>query len=176
MTAKVNKGGVRPVSKTGKAYQNRLREYTAKMSSVGYSDGYFSKESGGFYVVVKSRYPHKREEIEAARILADKGYKVYLQDEVGSFSKGDGILFTFSYEQSTPDKANGAHGVKKCLGHAKEKGVQIALIYDKYERFNEKIVNDGIAEYEKHVKNYRFARIIVIESNGRIVNYRHNKK
>lgn len=175
MTAKVNKGGVRPVSKTGKAYQNRLREYTAKMASVGYSDGYFSKESGGFYVVVKSNYPHKKEELEAARILADKGYKVYLQDEVGSVSKGDGLIFTFSYEQSTPDKAVGGHGFKKCLGHAKSKRVQIALIYDKNGRFTDSDINAGILEFEKYNATYRFSRIIVIDRKNRINNYYHNK-
>lgn len=112
MTAKVNKGGVRPVSKTGRTYQNRLHEFKSKMSSVGYSDGYFSTGSGGFYLVEKTKFPHKKDEIEAARILADRGYKVYLKDEMGEFSKGDGMIFTFAYEQITPDKAKGAHGVK----------------------------------------------------------------
>lgn len=173
MTAKVNKGGVRPVSKTGKAYQNRFREFSAKIASVGYSDGYFNKDTGGFYLIERTKYRHKKEEVEAARILADKGYKVYLKNEMGEMSKGDGVIFTFSYEQITPDKASGPHGVKKCIDHAKLKRVQVSLIYDKNGRFSQNEILKGIAEYERHA-SYRFEKIMVIDTIGRIHNYRYD--
>lgn len=173
MTAKVNKGGVRPVGSESKAYQNRLREFNARMATSGYSKGYFSVSGGGFYVVTRSKYPHKKEELEAAHILADHGYKVYLQDEVGSVSKGDGVIFTFSYEQITPDKASGAHGFKKCLEHAKLKRVQISLVFDKNRRFVPADIYGGVALFEKHF-TYRFSKMIVIDNSGKIHTYKHD--
>lgn len=173
MTAKVNKGGVRPVGSESKSYQNRLREFNARMATPSYSKGYFSRATGGFYVVEKSKFPHKKEEIEAARIMADKGYKVYLKDETGEFSKGDGMIFTFSYEQITPDKAKGAHGVKKCIEHAKLKRVQVSLIFDKYGRFSLREIREGITEYEKH-NSYLFQKIMIIDKNTVIHTYRHD--
>ena len=41
-------GGVRPVSRGGVAYQNRLKEYRLMMLSDAYSDGYFSETGGGY--------------------------------------------------------------------------------------------------------------------------------
>lgn len=78
----------------------------------------------------KSSAKHKPEEIEAATILANKGYKVTRKDEAGEVKTPDGYLFTASFEQRTPTRAS----VKKALGHASEKMLilplsMISLIY-----------------------------------------------
>ena len=40
-------------------------------------------KGGGWIAIEKSTARHKPEELEAARILADKGYKVTLKNEAG---------------------------------------------------------------------------------------------
>ena len=57
---------------------------------------------GGWLAIEKSTARHKPEELEAARILADKGYKVTLKDEAGSEKTVDGYLSTASFEKRTP--------------------------------------------------------------------------
>lgn len=167
------KGGVRPVSRRTTTYQNRWADYQSLMQSDKYSDGFFSEKGGGFYVVENSTFKHKPEEMEAATHLADSGYKVYLTSETGHIKTKEGDVFSYSYEQSTPKDAKGGHGVKKCLGHAKSKGVDVAVIYDKHQRFSSKNISAGIQEFEKYNKKYRFKRIIVIDHNGKVHTHKH---
>lgn len=169
-------GGVRPVSKKTTAFENRRAEFGRLMSSGEYSSGYFSTKAGGFFVVEKSKYPHKPEELEAATHLADGGYKVTLVSETGYIKTKEGYVFSYSYEQSTPDMAQGGHGVKKCLGHAKSKDVEVAVIYDKYNRFHREDIYAGIEEFDKYNRTYRFKHILVIDSNGKIHPHKHGEK
>lgn len=165
-------GGVRTLSRGGVAYQNRLEEYRALRQSDAYSTGYFSVEGGGYFLVEKSTFAHKTEELEAAKHLADSGYIVTLTNEAG---KGDGVkspegkLFTASFEQKTPDGGS----VRNCLYHARDKKADMAVIYDKNKNYHRKDIDDGIKDFESRSK-YRFKKILVIEANGKIHTHRHN--
>lgn len=76
-------GGSRTLSGGSREYGRREVEFNQLRHSGRYSDGYFSKKGGGYYLIEKSSTTHKPEEIEAARFMADRGYKITLKDEGG---------------------------------------------------------------------------------------------
>ena len=169
-------GGVRNVPVGSKAHQNRINEVKMMKASGNYSA--VKIFNTGWIAIEKSSRKHKRDEVEAAIHLARKGYKVTLTDEGGYATSPDGKIFKFVYEQRTPTLATGAKGVKGAIQHAREKvtqtqNIDVALIYDKYRRFNRKDIEDGIKLYEKNNK-HRFKRIIVVSANGNIHIHIHN--
>ncbi len=168
-------GGVRSLGSRTKAKANRKAEFEAMLASGKYSknDCYFDNKSGGYYLTEKSRTKHKNEEIEVARHLANKGYKVVLIDEAGSTLKIDGKIFSVSYEQKTPEGSTHKN-MNKALEHAKSKRADIAVVYMKHNKHSRASVEQGIAEYEK-LNDYRFNRILVVTKDGRIHIHKHNK-
>lgn len=172
-------GGTRPAGSHTKAYLSRKTEALKLQQSALYSSVEFRSKGGG-YVAIEKGTKHKAVEIEAAQRMADKGYKMILTDEGGSGSKGDGKIFRYIYEQSTPDIAKGEKGVCKCLEHAKIKAVKsgtrvdIAFIYDKYRRFHRNDIADGMARYERYNPNYRFKEVIVLAHDGVVHRWKHD--
>lgn len=143
---------------------------SGKYSSVEMGKG------GGYVAVEKSTARHKPEEIEAARILANKGYKVILKDEATGLHKvgtSDGYLFGASFEQRTPTK-DGANTIRNALFHARDKEAKIALIYSKGSVFSRASVEQGIRLYEDATR-YRFKQIIIVSDKGNVHRHRHNK-
>lgn len=167
-------GGVRNVPVGGSAYQKRLAEVAEMRASGKYSYVEMAKNGTGWVAIEKSSSKHKMEEIEAAHHLADKGYKVTLADESGTKVVNDGRLFTASFEQRTPT-AEGEKGVNKALEHAKKKGADIAVIYDKHRTYNRAEIEAGIKRYESFNPKYRFKKMIVIGSSGNVHVHTHNK-
>lgn len=166
-------GGVRNVPIGSSAYNNRLAEVATMRGSGKYTSVDLAQNGTGWVAIEKSPTKHKLEEIEAAHHLADKGYKVTLTDEAGSKVVKDGNLFTASFEQRTPT-AKGEKGVNKALEHAKKKSVDIAVIYDKHRSYDRSKIEAGIRRYESYNK-YRFKKIIVIGSTGKVHVHTHNK-
>lgn len=167
-------GGVRNVPVGSAAYNNRLAEVAAMRASGLYSSVEMAENGTGWVAIEKSSAKHKPEEIEAAHHLANKGYKVTLTDEAGTEVVKDGDLFTASFEQRTPT-AKGAKGINKALEHAKKKGSDIAVIYDKHRTYNRSEVEAGIRLYESFSSNkHRFKKIIVIGSTGNVHVHKHN--
>lgn len=166
-------GGVRNVPVGSTAYNNRLAEVAAMRASGKYSSVEMAENGTGWVAIENSSTKHKPEEIEAARHLADKGYKVTLTDESGSKVVKDGDLFTASFEQSTPT-AKGEKGVNKALEHVKKKGVDVAVIYDKHRTYNRAEIEAGIRRDESYNK-YRFTKIIVVGSTGNVHVHTHNQ-
>jgi hypothetical protein len=164
-------GGVRTYNSNTKTYRNRLKEVEEMMNSGEYSSVEMGK-GGGYLAIQKSKARHKHEEIEAATILSNKGYKVILKDEAGQVKTPDGYLFAASFEQKTPS-VGGSKGVKNNLEHAKIKGADIAVIYDKNHVYNRAEVDKGLRMYEI-LNKYRFKGIIVIDSGGKIHRHKHN--
>lgn len=130
-------------------------------------------KGGGWLAIEKSTARHKPEELEVARILADKGYKVTLKDEGGQVRTPDGYLFSASFEQRTPTK-DGANTIRNALYHARNKGADVAVIYSRNHAFTRGSVENGIKLYEQS-HDYKFKRIIVVADNGNVHRYRHNK-
>lgn len=164
-----------------KANSSEWRKRVAEIGSMRESGKYSSVEmgkNGGYLAIEKGKAKHKPEEIEAGKILADKGYKVILKDETGEVTTPDGYIFSSLFEQRTPDKAKGAKGFEGVLKHSFDKvlkgtKIEVPVVYDKYGRFSKKDVEEGIKLFEQH-KRVRFKEIIVISSRGRIHVHHHN--
>ena len=166
-------GGTRTL-KTGSRNYNKRRQKVAEMLSSGlYSSVTFSEEGGGYVAIQKSKRKHKTEEIEAAHLLARKGYEVVLKDEAGTKSTVDGYLFALSYEQRTPTK-DGANTIRNALFHARDKNADVAVIYSKGHVFSKESVDSGMMLFED-ASVYRFNEVIVIADNGHIHRRKHNK-
>lgn len=165
-------GGVRTYRQGSSTYRKRQEEVVTMRASGRYSSVEMGK-GGGWLAIERSTARHKPEELEAARILADKGYKVTLKDEGGQVRTPDGRIFSTSFEQRTPTK-DGANTIRNALFHARNKGADVAVIYSKNHAFTRGSVENGIKLYEQS-HDYRFKRIIVVADNGNVHRYRHNK-
>lgn len=167
-------GGVRTYKNGSSTYRKRQAEVEAMRASGKYSSVEMGK-SGGYVAIEKSPAKHKSEELEAARILAYKGYKVTLKNEAGLGHKiktPDGYLFSTSFEQRTP-QVSGSKSFSNSLEHAKLKRADVAVVYDRNRVYNRKEVENGIIRYEQH-NNYRFKQIIVISNRGNVHRHKHN--
>lgn len=145
--------------------------------------------SGGSLLFAKGHNIVK-EEIEAGRILADKGYEVVLTpegtaDSVLKVSKRGGSKFPegtislVTFEQKTPnpgkrDDAGRAQNVKKALDHGEAKGAEITLIYDKHKALHRQDISAGMGLFEKH-SDYRFKAVVTINANGEIHEWYHDQ-
>ena len=168
-------GGVRTYRQGSSTYLKRQAEVEAMRASGKYSSIEMSK-GGGYVAIEKSTARHMPEELEAARILADKGYKVILKDEATGLhgvKTPDGYLFNASFEQRTPTK-DGANTIRNALFHARDKKADAALIYSKGHTFSKESTEKDIRLFED-ASPYRFKNIIIVSDNGHIHRYRHNK-
>lgn len=129
-------------------------------------------EGGGYLAIEKSPVNHKIEEIEAGRVLADKGYKVILKDEGGTGKTPDGYLFSLTFEQRTPtlDKSS---NIRNALFHARNKGAEVAVIYTNHNVTSRESIEEGVRLYE-NAHTYRFKSIIVVSDNGHLHRHVHN--
>ena len=165
-------GGVRILKSGSRQYTAREREVMEMQASGKYSSVILSKKGGGYVAVENGKAKHKPEELEAARFLADKGYKVTLKDETGQIKTPDGYLFKASFEQRTPEGSS-ARNFRFALEHARNKVVDIPVVYMKYNRHTKQSVVEGLKEYEAF-NSYRFKQIVIITPDGRIHRHKHN--
>lgn len=156
-----------------KEYNAREKEFADMMQSGKYSKGYFSEKGGGYYVVENSKATHKPEELEAARFLADKGYKVTLKDEAGSIRTPDGYIFKAGFEQASP-KGNSVNNFKNCLEHARNKpGATAAVVYMKDAGHSKSTIKQAIDKYSN--TNKKQLDVYVVTKDGRIHRWRTHK-
>ncbi|MBD9094788.1 MAG: hypothetical protein EGQ20_20015 [Bacteroides oleiciplenus] len=168
-------GGVRTYKSSSSTYRRRQEEISTMRASGKYSSVEMSKGSG-YVAIEKSTSRHKPEELEAARILADKGYKVTLKNEAGLGHKiktPDGYLFSASFEQRTP-KGNTDINIRSSLYHVRDKKADVPILYMKGSGHTRQSVENGIRAFESASK-YRFKQIIVVTEDGRIHRHKHNK-
>lgn len=171
-------GGSRTLTNGSREYNRRMTEYQMMIQSGKYdpAQSYFSQKGGGYVLVEKSSQEHLPEEKEAARFMADKGYKIELKDEGGQATTPDGKVFSASFEQRTPDGKDGHNtpqNIRAALRHARNKNADVAVIYQKNGRHSKKTVMDGIKLFEQSA-NYRFKRIYIVTRDGRIHRHAHN--
>ena len=164
-------GGVRTYKSGSSTYRKRQAEVEGMQQSGKYSSVELGK-GGGYVAIEKSSAKHKPEELEAARILANKGYKVVLKNESGMNKTPDGYLFTASFEQRTPI-GNTAKNIRASLYHGRDKKADIPVLYMKGNGHTRKSVEDGIRYFESSSK-YRFKEMIIVTQNGKIHRHKHN--
>lgn len=165
-------GGDRMVGQHAQPYADVKKKVEEMRASGKYSEVEMTS-NGGIYAVEKGKARHKPEEKEAAKHMAKAGYQVTLKDETGDVKTPDGYVYSFSFEQKTPN-VGGAYSVRKALGHARLKGADVAVIYDRHAVYHRNVIEHGISLYEQHISNYRFKRIIVISKFGNVYEHSHN--
>lgn len=164
-------GGVRTYPASSSTYRKRQAEIGLMRASGKYSSVEMGK-GGGYIAIEKSPAKHKPEEVEAAKILADKGYKVILKNESGSTKTPDGYLFKASFEQRTPTGST-AKNIRTSLYHGRDKKADIPVLYMKGNGHTRKSVEDGIRYFESSSK-YRFKEMIIVTQDGKIHRHKHN--
>ena len=97
-------GGNRVLKSGSKEYTARELEVKQMRESGLYSVVHLSKSGGGYYAIQKSEKKKTVDEIKAAQLMANKGYKMILKDEAGELTTPDGWVFKYTYDQNTPDK------------------------------------------------------------------------
>ena len=166
-------GGSRNLKGGSREYNSREKEFAEMMGSGKYSQGYFSEKGGGYYVIENSKARHKPEELEAARFLADKGYKVTLKDEAGIVRTPDGYIFKAGFEQSTP-KGDSINNFKHSLEHARNKpGATAAVVYMKEAGHTKETIKKAIDKYS--TTNKKRLDVYVVTKDGRIHRWKTHK-
>lgn len=173
-------GGVRTFKQGTKTYAKREAEVQEMIASGQYKSVEMT-EGGGYVAIEKSPMKHKEDEIRAAHILAEHGYKVILTDESGNelqIKTHDGVLFVSTYEQKTP-RIDKDTTIRNALYHAKSKRADIALLFSKDHAFSRESVEKGLELYESAQENAKspwyFKEIIVVADNNHIHRHKHNK-
>lgn len=165
-------GADRMVEKYAQPF-DEVRKQVEEMKASGKYSTVEMTNNGGIYAVEKGKARHKLEEIEAGRHMAKAGYHVTLKDETGHVKTPDGKVFSFTFEQKTPD-VGGARSVLKAMEHARSKQSDVVVIYDKHSVYHRNIIDRGISLYEQYIHNYRFKRIIVVSKSGNVYEHSHN--
>ncbi len=122
--------------------------------------------SGGGNVLFMRGHTYYEDEIEAAKVLADHGYKVLMTPEIGGLwiskmdKKGkpkyvEGRIDAVKYEQSTinSDATNIPGAFNKALDHAVSKGAEYAVSFDRHNLSTKEDVKNGIAMFTKYPRN-----------------------
>lgn len=128
-------------------------------------------------------------EREAMMHLADAGFAIVATPEGGkSFitavnNKGtplysDGLVMGNVFELKSPNPTETHqialdNSVKKALNHAKNKGANVAVIYDRDGAYHKDNIERGLVDYESK-SEYRFNAILVIDKNGNVWEHQHN--
>lgn len=188
-------GGMRNIS-TVKAenFAQHAADFRAALATGKYDiESSYLSDTGAYGLFEKGHRYHD-EEIEAAKAMADHGIIVRLTSEGGKdnitaksskgsnkYGEGKVGIEELTYEQSTREiepKAGDAHkAVNKALEHAKKKGSDVAVIYDRRGYFHRSDISSGIKEYESHQSNkHRFKSILVISHERHVFEWSHISK
>lgn len=187
-------GGTRAAkpTKLSVSKSRSIYKYEISMPDIEGKRSYFSEKSGGYMLFMKGRKFDTFED-ETARAMADAGFFVVLTPEggvkfrtakskkkEGDYVYSDGLVQGFTYEQQTKKPINKnfqnlVNSVDNALQHAKNKGAQIPLIYDKYASYHREHIEAGIEQFENNC-SYRFKAILVVDSKKNVWQHIHNKK
>ncbi len=153
---------------------------------------YFSDT--GAYVLFEKGHRYHADEIDVAIALADNGIIVKMTSEGGAtnitalttkgtnkYSEGKLGIEELTYEQATrekqPEPGDAYKAVNNAIEHAKKKGADVAVIYDKHGYFHRGDIQAGITKYESHKSNtHRFKAILVVSQDHHVFEWTHDKK
>lgn len=188
-------GGIRAIStvKAGNFAQNAA-DFREALATGKYDIEKSYLSDTGAYVLFEKGHKYHIEEIDAAHAMADHGIIVRLTSEGGKdnitaksskgndkYSEGRVGIEKLTYEQSTrekqPKEGDAHKAVNKALEHAKKKGSEVAVIYDRHGYYHRDNIQSGIKEYEKHPSNrHRFKSILVISNDHHVYEWTHTKE
>ena len=174
-------GGTRNYKWTATA-SKRSEEYSSLMETGEYSDGYKSG-SGGFYVLHKDHREivHSNGDYSnvAARKLADKGYKVYLDSEKSAKIEEktpDGRVYSTKVDFKTINNA-GKYTIKQAIEKASDQGVDTVVLYQRTKKMTREYVESQLELFAtKGPKKARaeMKEVIVVGLSGNV--HRHKLK
>ncbi|MBD5360716.1 MAG: hypothetical protein HDR87_08430 [Bacteroides sp.] len=186
-------GGIRHVGVVNQSeYAINKAIFELELASGNYNIEKSYLSPSGAYVLLEKGHQYHEDEMEAAIAMADSGIIVRLEkegdpsratriDEDGNFKFSEGTLSIerLTYEQSTRTSitTTAERSVKKALEHAKDKGSEICVIYDKGGVFHRNDIHAGIQLYESFKNNdsKRFKSILVIDKNHNVHEWTHDK-
>lgn len=168
--------------------KNRLAYESATRSSKYVAEHcYYSTMGGGNVLFMRGRN-HDPDEVTVAKVFADSGYNVLMTPEnggiwiskrnrFGRLKYADGILNGRKYEQRTiaGEIENPVQKVNNILNHCLDKGVRIAVGYDKSNQLSRESVRQGIEKFTSYPRNARSIDCLFIISADKKL-YRHDIK
>ncbi len=162
-------------------------EFNQRLNSSSYVRQHSYLSPHGGYVLFHSGHNYHSEEVEAAKHLANHGYRVELQPEgmrmwASAWRKGnsryaEGIIEGTLYDQKTVSRSatNPSGNVRNALNHAVEKNAKIALVYDPHSKLHRGDVRTGMKDFMSYPHNRgKLDSVFVINSFGRL--YIHKVK
>lgn len=181
-------GGVRNYSAKSSAYNKRHSEFYALMATGDYkADASRLYKGGGFVVTHKAHNIAKRDgngklidkSDEAARKLARKGFRVYLDTEKSrelKVSTPDGRIEKLTMDIKTVNKA-GRYTIKSALEKASKQGSRAVILMQGTKKMTQQYVESQISMFQQ--KSPTKARekldyVIVVGKSGNI--HRHKLK
>ena len=172
-------GGTRNYSSNSATLIKRKGEYDKIMSTGDYTSGYFSK-SGGYNVTHKGHNPvadaNVNKEEFGAKVLADKGYRVYRMSErayIEGVKKSDGFHEHAVVDMKTINSA-GKYRIENVLKNAAIQGAEVAILIQNTKEMTRKYVEEQISSYLKHAKGEErgiLKQVIAIGMSGHV--HRH---
>ena len=177
-------GGTRNYRNNPKAMNTRRNEYNSLMGSGNYDlvRSYFDA-SGGFVATHKEHNHITDHNIDksdvASRLLAKKGYKVYLDSEKSTIkfeTKKDGRIYELPMDMKTIGEA-GKNTIKRAIENASKQDAKVAILYQNTPKMDKQYVLSQIELFK--TKSPQRARdkiewVIVVGSNGNV--HRHKMK
>lgn len=186
-------GGIRAVGVVSQGdYASNKADFERLLASGKYDTEKSYLSPTGAYVLFEKDHRYHIEEIEAAKAMADHGIIVKMTSEGGKdnitaksskgsnkYSEGKVGIEELTYEQSTrqvePKAGDAYKAVNNALEHAKKKGSDVAVVYDRQGYFHRDDIKAGIAKYESHQSNrHRFKSILVISKDRNVYEWTHD--
>lgn len=186
-------GGIRNITLVDSAdFAKYAAEFRAALATGKYDIEKSYLSDNGAYVLFEKGHIYHTEEIEAAKAMADHGIIVTMGQEGDpaqataknlkgnpKFSEGLLSIEKLTYEQSTRQQLNTAaeKSVKTALEHAKAKGSDVAVVYDRGGLFHRNDIRAGIKLYESYKNNrsHLFKSILIIDKNKNVYEWNHTK-
>lgn len=180
-------GGTRIVKPISVSKAENAAVFNMLMRSGLYDiDKSFITESGA-YVAYMIGHNYHDEEMEAARAVSQNGLNVIFTPEGdgfeifatnekgGNYKYSEGTISMITFEQKTPEhiEKTAETTIKSAIVHANTKKAKIALIYDKYNLFHEKDIENGMKLYQSKDKAWKkkVMAVLVVNSKGKL--YEH---
>ncbi len=178
-------GGVRIVGTYTNTEAGNRAEFYARLNTKMYEEGYSSiSEKTGAYVLYMKGHNYHRDEVEAAKALADDGINVILTPEGAEYNVyattyrknqpkfSEGYVNFYSYEQRTPTSDSTISSIKKALRHTNDKHADVCVIYDKYGSFKREDIEYGMKSYQQHSSQWKHIKAVLVINSKRKV-YEH---
>lgn len=173
-------GGTRNYYRLPSVLARRKAEFDSLIAKGDYVRSHFS-QSGGYYVIHKDHkpvtVPNENKENEAAKFLADKGYRVYMMGEgsyLRDFKKTDGFHEHAIMDIKTINSAS-KYRIERVLKNAALQNAEVVVLMQNTKDMTRNYVENQINLFKENAKGSErgnLKQVIVVGLSGRI--HRHS--